>query len=230
MASTSCCPSSCCSTAESWSSRTARPKIADLSEALPVPGWLPLLSKCGALVAVIAVFLGAGVLAAIAMQVIKGGAPLEPLLYLQETLLNAGYFVLLAMGSAGDTGAGQSQVHWLCLVHPAGLGSTRCWAHWDWSTACTATPRCRSWCTPTLNGYGGFVAGWLWFALYWALFAAALLIVAQGLAAARPRCRLAPALVACSGPPAWRERLGAWPPAWPASQSPEAGSTTTPMC
>jgi ABC-2 type transport system permease protein len=30
-----------------------------------------------------------------------------------------------------------------------------------------------------MNGYGHFITGWSWFALYWTLFTVALLIVAQ---------------------------------------------------
>ncbi|GJJ05532.1 hypothetical protein RugamoR64_60700 [Duganella rhizosphaerae] len=152
--------------------------VADLSEALPVPGWLPLLSKCGALVAVIAAFLGAGVLAAIAMQVVKGGAPWEPLLYLQGTLLNAGYFVLLAMALlaiqvlVNHKFIGYALSILLVWLDPL-LGALGL-EHRLYRYA--ALPQL---VYSDLNGYGGFVAGWLWFALYWALFAAALLIVAQ---------------------------------------------------
>ncbi len=153
-------------------------RIADLSEALPVPGWLPLLSKCGALVAVIAAFLGAGVLAAIATQAVKGGAPLEPLLYLQGTLLNAGYFVLLAVALlaiqvlVNHKFIGYALSILLVWLDPL-LGALGL-EHRLYRYA--ALPRL---VYSDLNGYGGLVAGWLWFALYWALCAAALLIVAQ---------------------------------------------------
>ena len=180
-------------------------KIADLSDALPVPGWLPLLSKCGALVAVIAAFLTAGVLGAMAVQLAKGGAPLEPLLYLQGTLLNAAYFVLLAAALlAVQVLVNQKYIGYalsILLVWLDPLLGAMGLEHRLYRYA-SLPPLVYS----DLNGYGGLVSGWLWFALYWALFAAALLIVAwafqqPGRAAGwRLRCsRAASCLLGASG-------------------------------
>ena len=48
-------------------------KIADVVDAMPVPNWVPLLAKSAALIAVVLSFLGAGAVAGILMQLIKGG-------------------------------------------------------------------------------------------------------------------------------------------------------------
>jgi len=50
-------------------------KIADVSDAMPVPGWVPLLAKCTALVGVIAGYLLVGVVTAIGFQLYKGARP-----------------------------------------------------------------------------------------------------------------------------------------------------------
>jgi len=50
-------------------------KIADVSDAMPVPGWVPLLAKCTALVGVIAGYLLVGVITAIGFQLVKGARP-----------------------------------------------------------------------------------------------------------------------------------------------------------
>src|SRR5471032_2030748 len=72
-------------------------KIADVSDAMPVPNWVPLLAKCTALIGVIAGYLLVGVIAAIGFQLFKGGAPVELALYLKGTLLGAFFFVLMAL-------------------------------------------------------------------------------------------------------------------------------------
>src|SRR5450759_5629340 len=70
-------------------------KVAEVADALPVPNWVPLVAKSLALLGVIAGFMAGGVLAAMCFQLIKGGAPLEPMLYLQGALQNSAYFVLM---------------------------------------------------------------------------------------------------------------------------------------
>ncbi|STR18336.1 ABC-type transport system involved in multi-copper enzyme maturation, permease component [Janthinobacterium lividum] len=168
-----------------WRDRQA--KIADLTDALPVPGWLPLLAKCGALTAVVAVFLGAGVLAALAVQLVQGGVRPEPLLYLQGTLMNGAWFVLMALAMlALQVVVNQKYVAYalsLLLVMLKPLLAALGFEH----------PLYRFASLPELvysdlNGYGGLVAGWLWFALYWTLGTLALLLVAQ---AFRPSGRAA---------------------------------------
>ncbi|NVI80502.1 M1 family aminopeptidase [Janthinobacterium sp. BJB401] len=168
-----------------WRDRQA--KIADLTDALPVPGWLPLLARCGALTAVVAVFLGAGVLAALAVQLLQGGVRPEPLLYLQGTLMNTAWFVLMALAMlALQVIVNQKYVAYalsLLLVMLKPLLTALGFEH----------PLYRFASLPELvysdlNGYGGLLAGWLWFALYWTLGTVALLLVAQ---AFRPSGRAA---------------------------------------
>jgi ABC-2 type transport system permease protein len=153
-------------------------KIADVSDAMPVPNAVPLLAKAGALIAVILAFLGTGALVCIAIQLFKGGAPIEAMLYVQGTLINATYFVLMALAIlAVQTITNNKFLGYLLAV---GLFMS--------DTALTAlgvNNRLASFASlpplsySDMNGYGHFLTGWSWFALYWSLFTVALLILAQ---------------------------------------------------
>jgi ABC-2 type transport system permease protein len=77
-----------------------------------------------------------------------------------------------------------------------------------------------------MNGYGHFITGWAWFALYWTLFTVGGADRGPGVLGARPvgdwRSRVREAGRRLKGLPAWRWRCAASPlPAW------AAGSSTT---
>jgi ABC-2 type transport system permease protein len=158
--------------------RDRQAKVADLTDAMPLPDWVPLGAKAGALVAVIFAFLGAGALAGIAIQLVKGGAPIEIGLYLQGILIDAVYFVLVALALLALQAIANNKYigYLLGIVLLAsgtlltGLGLEHRLLHFADLPALTYSD---------INGYGHFLAGWSWFALYWALFALALAIVAQ---------------------------------------------------
>ena len=59
-----------------WRERDAR--IAEATDATPVPDWVPLLAKIGALFAVVLAFMAIGVVAAIIYQLSMGYTNLEP--------------------------------------------------------------------------------------------------------------------------------------------------------
>lgn len=182
--------------------RERQVRIADVSDAMPVPNWVPLLAKAGALVAVIGVFLGAGVLVCIAIQLVKGGAPIEGLLYLQGTLINATYFILMALAIlALQTITNNKYLGYLLAVGLVMADTVL--------QSLNITQRLASFASlpplsySDLNGYGHFLTGWRWFALHWALVAMALLIVAQAFSvrgmAAGPRARCAAAMRRLNG-------------------------------
>lgn len=158
--------------------RERQANIAGLSDALPVPNWVPLLAKAGALVAVILAFLSVGALAGVAIQLLKGGAPIEVGLLVKGTLINATYFVLMAFGIlALQTIVNNKYLGYLLGVGlfmlESALGSLGI-EHRLFSFA-ALPPLTYS----DMNGYGHFLEGWSWFALYWALCALAMLILAQ---------------------------------------------------
>jgi ABC-2 type transport system permease protein len=74
-------------------------KIGDVHDAMPVKDSAPLLAKSLALMGVIIGFLSAGALTAMIIQLAKGGAPVEALLYVKGTLLAALPFVLMGLCS-----------------------------------------------------------------------------------------------------------------------------------
>ena len=156
-------------------------RIAMVTGALPVPGWVPLLAQCGALMAVVLAFLFTGVVAAIGIQLAKGGVALQPLLYVQGTLVAGAYFLLmapallalqvLASNRYGGYALGIALMASGPLLEGAGLTDRL----YNFASLPPLT-------YSDMNGYGDGVAGWAWFAGYWALFATALLGVAQAFA------------------------------------------------
>lgn len=153
-------------------------RMADLVDALPVPAWAPLLARAGALLAVVACFLLAGVPVAIALQLFKGGAAIEPLLYLQGTLIGALPYALMAMALL----AVHTVVRNKYLGHVLGLAVICSGAVLEMLGVEDNLLRFAS--LPALqysdmNGYGHYLAGWSWFALYWLAFAAVLLVLVQ---------------------------------------------------
>jgi len=153
-------------------------RIADVSDAMPVPGWVPLLAKCTALVGVIAGYLLVGVIAAIGFQLYKGGAPVELGLYLKGSLLGSLFFVLMGLCAltlqvlSNNKFIGYLLVI-LLMVAQMVLGML----HLEHNLyAFGGTPAIQY---SDMNGYGHFLTGWAWFALYWSLFTVALVMLAR---------------------------------------------------
>jgi hypothetical protein len=201
--------------------RERQVKIADVNDAMPVPGWVPLAAKAGALVAVILAFLSAGALAGIVIQLSKGGAPIEGLLYLKGTLINSVYFVLVAVVLLSlQAIANNKYIGYVFAIVLLMSGSIMESADVNHRLASFAS--LPSLIYSDINGYGHFLTGWSWFALYWALFAMAMLLLAQAfvvrgiasgwrmrLASAKNRLRgkaglgLAACIAACAATGSW---------------------------
>ena len=158
--------------------RERQVKIADVIDAMPVPNWVPLLAKAGALVAVIFTFLGTGVAVAICIQLFVGGVSIDAMLYLQGTLINSVYFILMGLAIlALQTITNNKYLGYLLAIGLFMSDMLIKSQGFDHHLASFAS-------LPTLiysdmNGYGHFLAGWSWFALFWSLVAVALLILAQ---------------------------------------------------
>lgn len=174
--------------------RERQVKIADVSDAMPVPNWVPLLAKAGALIAVIFAFLAAGAVVAIGIQLVKGGAPIEGMLYVQGTLLNSMYFILMALAIlALQTITNNKYLGYLLAIGLFMADTVLQGLNINHRLASFASLPPLSY--SDLNGYGHFLTGWSWFALYWSLVTVALLIVAQ-------------AFVVRGLAQGWRQRLG----------------------
>jgi len=153
-------------------------KIADVVDAMPAPNWAPLVAKSLALIGVVLAFLLAGALTAIGIQLVRGGAPVEPLLYLKGVLLAAVPFVLMGLiAIVLQVVTNNKFIGYLLmivlLISQVVMGVMHL-AHNLYNFAgLPGTPY------SDMNGYGHFITGWSWFALYWTLFTVAALIVAQ---------------------------------------------------
>jgi ABC-type transport system involved in multi-copper enzyme maturation permease subunit len=175
-----------------WRERDRR--TAEVIDAFPLPDWLPLAARLLALVAVVLVFLAIGDLVGIAWQLGHGYTHLEPGLYLATLALDAAPFVLLAVLMLFfQTLAGSKFLGYLLAIVwlvASLIGFPL--LHFDHNLAiyghASSVPY------SDMNGFGHFLAGALWFDLYWGFAAAALLVVAS-LFHARGTART------------WRERL-----------------------
>ena len=153
-------------------------RIADVADAMPVPDWAPLAAKSVALVGVIFGFLFTGALAGACFQLFKGGAPVEVGLYVKGVLLESAFFVLMGLFAlalqvlTNNKFIGYLLVI-LLMVSQIVLGVM----HFNHNLYNFASlPGLRY---SDMNGYGHFLKGWSWFALYWGLFTLSALILAQ---------------------------------------------------
>ena len=158
-----------------WKERAA--KLDEVTDAMPVPNWVPLLAKFLALVAVIASFQAIGAITAMIIQLCKGYTQLEPLLYLKTLAVDSIIYVLMGglalvlqvftnnkfVGYAALIVVliGQSVLGMLDFTHNLyNFGNWPIAPHSD------------------MNGYGHFLGAQLWFQSYWGLFLAALMLLA----------------------------------------------------
>jgi ABC-2 type transport system permease protein len=158
--------------------RERQVRISDVNDAMPVPNWVPLTAKAAALVAVIFAFLFTGVGTALVIQLAKGGAAVEPMLYLQGTLINSVYFILMALALLSLQTITNNKYIGYALAIALFMTDTVL-NGMDLNHKLASFAALPALTYSDVNGYGHFLTGWSWFALYWALFCVALLIVAQ---------------------------------------------------
>ena len=158
-----------------WRERSQR--SAEVSDAFPLPDWVPLAAKFGALLAVIGVFLLVGVVVGIAWQLGHGYTHVEPGLYLATLALDAIPFVLLAaLALFLQVLANNKFLGYLLtivwFVAQIGFGLL----HWEQNLYnygnAPGTPY------SDMNGFGHFLRATLWFDFYWACCALVLLVLA----------------------------------------------------
>ena len=154
-------------------------KVAEVTDALPVPNWVPLLAKSLALLGVIAGFMAGGVLAAMCFQLVKGGVPLQPLLYLQGSLQGSAFFVLMGLlALALQVLCNNKFVGYLAVILLLAWQLVFGVLHFDHNLYNIAgLPQVQY---SDMNGFGHFLRGWYWYLLYWGLFVLSLLLLAHG--------------------------------------------------
>lgn len=158
-----------------WRERSA--KLAELTDSLPIPNWVPLLAKIGALLAVIVAFMLVGMLTCCVIQLLRGYTNLQPGLYLGGLAIQAVPFMLMAVAAIVLQVISNNKVigyllYVLMMVVQIALPPLH-FEHnlYNFSNA-PATPH------SDMNGFGHFIKGWAWFETYWALFAVVLVLLA----------------------------------------------------
>ncbi len=159
-----------------WKERSAR--INEMTDAMPVPNWVPLLAKFTALLAVIVCFQTAGAMAAMGVQLAKGYTHLEPLLYLRSLALDSVVYILMGgLALVLQVLTNNKFVGYaLLIVVMIGQGvlglldyTQNLYNFGSWPNAPYSD----------MNGYGHFLTGQLAFQGYWALFLLTLMCLAS---------------------------------------------------
>ncbi|WP_201983997.1 ABC transporter permease/M1 family aminopeptidase [Hymenobacter rubidus] len=160
-----------------WRERDAG--VAQITDALPVPNWVPFLSKLSALGLIQVVLLAVVMACGILLQTAKGYFHYEPGLYI-ETLFGLkliDYLLLCVLAMLVQVVVNNKFLgHFVMVLYYLGsifqgqLGINH--KLFDYAGN-TETPY------SDMNGYGHFVAGFSWFKLYWAAGALLLALAAN---------------------------------------------------
>jgi ABC-2 type transport system permease protein len=159
-----------------WRERDAR--IASVTDSMPVPNWVPVLAKFGALTAVVLAFIFFGVLAAIGFQLWHGYTNIEPGLYLQAAFIDAWPFVLMgALALFLQIISNQKFIGYLLLILVllAQIVLSQIGYEHNLYIYGGAPQMIYS----DMNGYGHLLKPWVWFQTYWTLIAAMLIVLAN---------------------------------------------------
>ncbi|TQD44865.1 M1 family aminopeptidase, partial [Marilutibacter aestuarii] len=157
-----------------WKERAVR--IHEVTDAMPLPDWLPLSAKFCTLVLVVASFQATGALVAMAIQGFKGTVAIEPAVYLKTLSVDSLIYVLMGGAAlclqvlSNNKFAGYALLI-LVLVVQATLGMLDYTHHLYTFGSWPIAPY------SDMNGYGHFLRGQLAFEGYWLLFMAVLLLV-----------------------------------------------------
>jgi ABC-type transport system involved in multi-copper enzyme maturation permease subunit len=152
-------------------------KLAEVSDAMPVPNWLPLLSKFIALIAVVLVFQAIGGVASMVMQLFKGYSALEPLLYAKQLLLDSIPFVLMGgLALVLQVLTNNKFIGYGLLIVVVILQATLGLMHFEHNLYNYANAPGAPY--SDMNGYGQFLGARLWFQTYWGLLLLALMLLA----------------------------------------------------
>ncbi|OOG43288.1 M1 family aminopeptidase [Rhodanobacter sp. C05] len=158
-----------------WRERSQR--SAEVTDAFPLPDWIPLTAKLGALLAVIVVFQLVGSLVGIGWQLAHGYTHLELGLYLETLALDTIPFALLAalalflqvLSNNKFLGYLLTILWFVCQI---GFGLL----HWEQNLYNYGNVPSAPY--SDMNGFGHFLKATLWFDFYWASCAVVLLVLA----------------------------------------------------
>jgi len=158
-----------------WKERGA--KIDAVTDAMPVPNWVPLLAKFVTLLAVVAVFQLSGAIVAMLVQLAKGYTQFEPLVYLKVLAVNSVTYVLMGGLALVLQVLCNNKFIGYALLIVVMIGQivlgVMGFDHYlynfgNWPDAPYSD----------MNGYGHFLSAQFWFQSYWELFLLCLLLLA----------------------------------------------------
>ncbi|MEO5812870.1 MAG: M1 family aminopeptidase [Rhodanobacter sp.] len=158
-----------------WRERSLR--TAEVSDAFPLPDWIPLIAKLGALLAVTVVYLLISSLVGIIWQLSHGYTHLQLDLYLATLALDAIPFALLAALALFLQVLSNNKflgylLTMLWFVAQLGFGLL----HWEQNLYNYGNAPGLPY--SDMNGFGHFLPAALWFDFYWASCALVLLVLA----------------------------------------------------
>lgn len=158
-----------------WRERDA--KLAEVTDSSPVPSWVPMLAKIGAITAVVIVFISVGVLAGMGSQLSQGYTNLEPGLYLRAALADAVFFVLMGVLALFlQVVSNQKFIGYLLLIAGVLAQITHASMGYEHNLYIFGgAPELR---ISDMDGFGPRLEPWAWFNVYWGLFSAMLIVLA----------------------------------------------------
>jgi ABC-2 type transport system permease protein len=158
-----------------WRERDA--KLAEVTDSSPVPNWVPMLAKVGAITAVVLVFIAVGVLAGMVSQLTQGYTNFEPGLYLRAALGDSVFFILMGVLALFlQVISNQKFLGYLLLIVGLLAQITLAMIGYEHNLYIFGgSPELRY---SDMDGFGPRLEPWAWFNLYWALFSAMLVVLA----------------------------------------------------
>jgi hypothetical protein len=158
-----------------WRERSGR--INEVTDAFPLPDWIPLLSKLIAIAAVIVGFQLAGCIECVVYQLSRGYSHIEPELYLSNIAMSSLQFLLVAaLALFLQVVANNKFLGYLFIVLFYVSAFTLDLLHFEHNLYNYASAPGVPY--SDMNGYGHFLPAFLWFNAYWTCLATALLVVA----------------------------------------------------
>jgi len=160
-----------------WRERNLR--MADMSDALPVPTWAMWASKLTALGAIVAVLMVAAMLTSIGIQLYRGYTHFEPALYLKGLFLDVAptFLFLAALCLFVQVITNNKFLGWLVSAGVYIMGQVMPAMRLEHNLyRFGSTPNAPY---SDMNGYGHFVQPMLWFSIYWGFISAVLVVLAH---------------------------------------------------
>ncbi len=159
-----------------WKERQIKMNV--MYDALPVPNWMPLLSKLFALILAIFVVQILAMLASMGIQLYYGYSNFEFALYLKGLFLHrfSGFILLCVLGFFLHVIANNKYIGYMLMVGYYILiflaAAAAGWTHNLYRFGLAPSSQYSD-----MNGFGHFVEALVWFRAYWGLFSVLLIVI-----------------------------------------------------